>query len=157
LKEFSLYCNAEKFQLGVSKVGILAFVDTPRWIALEFDQISTFKDSFTWKSNRDDQVLLRFRNFYWRFIQKFAQVTLPLTETINNAYHGDEPRNWKPPLPHSESFGQVNWERTRKAELAFGKSRTTFREVPILQHVDATTQMMLQPDLNRFTKSGILK
>ena len=64
LREFDLYCKAEKCQFGVSEVGFLRFVITPDAVGIESDQISTIGDWPTLKSLRDIQVLLGFTNFY---------------------------------------------------------------------------------------------
>jgi len=82
LREFSLYCKAKKFQFGVSEVGFLGFVITPDGVGMESDRISTIEDWPTPISVRHVQVLLGFTNFYRRFIRKYANVTLPLTELI---------------------------------------------------------------------------
>jgi len=82
LKEFGLYFKAEKCQFRVSEVGFLGFVLTPEGVGMASDRISTIKDWPTPKSIRDVQVLLGFTNFYRRFIQKYANVTLPLTELL---------------------------------------------------------------------------
>ena len=44
LKEFGLYCKAEKCQFGVSEVGFLGFVITPDGVGMESDRISTIED-----------------------------------------------------------------------------------------------------------------
>jgi len=52
---------------------------------VESDPISTIEDWLTPTSIRDVQVLLRFTNFYRRFIRTYAKVTLPLTELLKKA------------------------------------------------------------------------
>jgi hypothetical protein len=47
---------------------------------MESVPISTIEDWPTPKEVRDIQVLLRFTNFYQRFIQKYAKVLLRVTE-----------------------------------------------------------------------------
>jgi len=64
LKEFGLYCKAEKCQFGDSEVDFLGFVITPDGVGMESDRISTIEDWPTQKSVRDVQVLLGFTNFY---------------------------------------------------------------------------------------------
>jgi hypothetical protein len=80
LKEFSLCWKAEKCQFGVSEVGYLAFVITCIAVGMESDRISTMEDWPTPKSVREVQVVVGFTNFNRRFIWRYAQVTLPLTE-----------------------------------------------------------------------------
>jgi len=91
LEQFGLYCKAEKCRFGVSEVGFLGFVITPKGVGMESDRISTIKDWPTPKSIRDVQVLLGFTNFYQRFIRKYSKVTLPLTELRKKADKAGEP------------------------------------------------------------------
>jgi len=146
LKEFGLYCTAEKCQFGVSQVGILGFVITPNGVGMESDRISTIEDWPTPKSVRDVQVLLGFRNFYRRFIRKYAQVTLPLTELLKKTEAS--PRGKK-------GAHTVKWEWTREAELVFRKLKRTFTEAPILQHFDLAKPIILQTDASGFAIAGI--
>jgi len=63
LSPFSLNCNADRCQFGVSKDVFLGFVFTPDGIGMESVRISTIKDCLTLKSIRDVQVLHGFTNF----------------------------------------------------------------------------------------------
>jgi hypothetical protein len=82
LKKFGLYCKAENCQLGVLEVGFLGFEITLDEVGMESDQISTIDDWQTPKSGKEVQVLPGFTNFFQRFIQKYAQVTLEMTELV---------------------------------------------------------------------------
>jgi hypothetical protein len=110
LKEFGLYCKAEKCQFGVSEVGFLGFVITHDGVGMESDRIATIEDWPTPKSMRDVQVLLGFTNFYQRFIRKYAKVTLPLTELLKKADKAGEPPEGRPRRQKSENRGKVKWE-----------------------------------------------
>jgi len=80
LWEFSFYCNAEKCQFRGLEVDFLGCVITPAGVGMESDQITTIDDWQTPKSVGDVQVLLGFKNFYLRFILKYAKVSLPQPE-----------------------------------------------------------------------------
>jgi len=95
LKDFGLYCKAEKCQFGVSEVGFLGFVISPEGVSMESDWISTIEDWPTPKSIRDVEVLLGFTNIYRRFIRKYAKVTLPLTELLKRTNKAGEPPKGK--------------------------------------------------------------
>jgi len=146
LKEFGLYCKAEKCQFSVSEVGFLGFVITPDGVGMESDRISTIEDWPTPKSVRDVQVLLGFTNFYRRFIRKYAKVTLPLTELLNKTEAS--PRDKK-------GAHTVKWEWTQQAELAFRKLKRIFTEAPIFQHFDPAKLIILQTDTSGFAIVGI--
>jgi hypothetical protein len=64
LREFGLYCKAEKCPFGVLEISFLGLVFTPDGVSMESDQISTIDDWPTPKLGRDVQVLLGFTNFY---------------------------------------------------------------------------------------------
>jgi len=146
LKEFGLYWKADKCQFGVSEVGFQGFVITPDGVGMELDRISTIEDWPTLWPVRDVQVLLGFMNFYWRFIRKYAKVTLPLTELLKKS----ETSCGK------ISEGSAKWECTREAKLAFRNLTRTFTETPILQNFDLAKPIILQMDATGFAISGIL-
>jgi len=146
LKEFGLYCKAEKCQFGVSDVGFLGFVITPDGVGIESDRMSTIKDWPTPKSVRDVHVLLGFTNVYQRFIRKYAKVTVTLTELLKNS---ETSRGKK-------LDGSAKWELTREAELAFRKLKRTFTEAPILQHFDLAKPIIIQTDASGFAIADIL-
>jgi len=147
LKEFCLYCKAEKCQFGVLEVGFLVFVITPHGVGKESDRISSIEDWPTPKSVRDIQVLLGFTNFYRRFIRKYAKVTFPLTELLKKPE--TSPRGKRGTHP-------AKWECTRQAEVVFWKLKRPFTEAPILQHFDPAKQIILQTDASGFAIAGIL-
>jgi hypothetical protein len=145
LREFGLYCNAEKCQFGVSEESFLGFVITPDGVGMESDRISTIEDWLTQKSVRDIQVLLGFTNFYRRFIRKYAKITLPLTELLKKS---ETSRGKK-----SEDSAKCEW--TRESEFAFRKLKGTFTEAPILQHFYPAKPIIFQTDIPGFAIAGI--
>ena len=68
LREFGLFCKAEKCVFSVREVGFLGFVISPDGVGMEGDHVATIEDWPTPKAVRDVQVLLGFTNFYQRFI-----------------------------------------------------------------------------------------
>jgi hypothetical protein len=128
------------------EAGFLGCVITPKGVSKESDQIATIEDWPTPESIRDVQVLLGFTNFYRSFILKYAKVTFPLTDVLKKS----ETFRCK------KSKGSAKWEWTREAELAFRKLKWTFTEAPILQHLDPTKTIILQPHASGFAIAGIL-
>jgi hypothetical protein len=53
LREYGLYCKAEKCEFSVKKVGFLGFVVSPDGIEMEADRIATIEDWPTPKSVKD--------------------------------------------------------------------------------------------------------
>jgi hypothetical protein len=80
LREYGLYCKAEKCEFSVKKVSFLGFVISPDGIEMEADRIATIENWPTPKSVKDVQVLMGFTNFYRRFVRKYAKVTAPITD-----------------------------------------------------------------------------
>jgi len=138
LREFGLYCKAEKCQFGVWEVGFLRFIIDSEGIGMESDRISTIEDWPTPKSIWDVQVLLGFKNLYRWFIQKYAKVAAPITNLLQTR------------------SGSSRWEWTQDAELAFCKLKRTFTEAPIIQHFDPRKPIILQTDASGFAIAGIL-
>jgi len=50
LREFGLYCRAERCQFGLSEVGFLGFIINSEGVGMESDRISTLEDWPTPKS-----------------------------------------------------------------------------------------------------------
>jgi hypothetical protein len=145
LREFGLYCKAEKCQFGVSEVGLLEFVINSEGVGMESDRISTIEDWPTPKSVRDIQVLLGFVNFYRRFIRKYAKITLPITELLRYMETARAPRASEGPLRPARIR---KW--TREAELAFVKLKKAFTEAPIFLYFDPAKPIILQIDASGF-------
>jgi len=151
LREFGLYCKAEKCVFGVLEVGFLGFVINSEGMSMESDSISTIEDWPIPKSVRDVKVLRGFANFYRRFIRKYAKVTFPLTELLKRRETADTTK-------HSQKSNKprYKWEWTRDAELAFQKLKKAFTDAPILQHFDLQKPIILQTDASGFAIAGIL-
>jgi hypothetical protein len=137
LREYGLYCKAEKCEFSVKKVGFLGFVVSPDGIEMEADRIATIEDWPTPKSVKDVQVLMGFTNFYRRFVKKYAKVTAPISDLLKKEASG-------------------KWEWTQHAEIALQKLKRAFTEAPILQHFDPEKPITLQTDASGFAIAGIL-
>jgi hypothetical protein len=85
LRQFGLYCKAEKCQFVASEIGFLGFITSSGGIGMESDCISTIEDWPTPKSIREIQVLLCFTNFYRQFIPKYAKVTATISDLLKKS------------------------------------------------------------------------
>jgi len=154
LREFGLYCKAERCQFGVLEVGFLRSIINCDGIGMESDRNSTIEDCPTPKSIRDVQVVLGFTNFNRRFIRKYAKITLPLTELLKRTEVTLETR------PKSARKAQRNpttkWEWTQERAVAFQKLKKALTGAPILQHFDPAKPTILQTDASGFAIAGIL-
>jgi len=114
---------------------------------MESNPITVIEDWPTLMSVRDVQVLLGSMNIDRRFIQKYAKVTLPLTESLK------QPESC---LKRKKGTHPARWEWTRQAKVAFQKLKRTFTEALILQPFDPAKQFILQTDVSVFASAGIL-
>jgi hypothetical protein len=101
-------------------------------------------------------VLLKFTNFYQRFIQIYLKVTLSLTELLEKTDKAGEPPKGRPRHQKPETCGKVIWQWMQQAKLAFRKLKRTFPESQILQHFDPAKPVDLQVDATGFAIAGIL-
>jgi hypothetical protein len=139
LREYGLFCRAEKCEFSVKKVGFLGFVISPDRIGMEADRIATIEDWPTPKSVKDVQVLMSYTNFYQRFVKKYAKVTAPITDLLKKPSAG----------------GSKKWKWRREADAAFQKLKRAFTKVPILQHFDADKPITPRSDASGFAIAGI--
>ena len=79
LRKHGLLANLKKCRFYQDKVRFLGFVVSSQGIRMEEEKIEAIKASAEPKSVRDIQVLLRFANFYRRFIKGFSKIAAPLT------------------------------------------------------------------------------
>ena len=82
------------------------------------------------KSIRDIQMILRFANFYRRFIQGFRKITAPLMSILKITTYSPADVKRTPKAPANSNF------LTPEAKLAFSRLRQAFTKVPILHHID---------------------
>ena len=85
LREFDLYDKSVHGCFGVLEVCFLGFVISPDGIARESDGISMIEDWPTQESVQDVQVLLGFTNFRLQFIRKYAKVTTPRSDLLQES------------------------------------------------------------------------
>jgi hypothetical protein len=101
-------------------------------------------------------VFRGFTNFYRRFIRKDAKVTFRLTELLKKADKAGGRPEGRPGCQNSEKCGKVKWKWTQQGEWVFRKLKRTFTDPPILQHFDPAKAMIVQRDVTRFVRAGIL-
>jgi hypothetical protein len=138
LREYAIYCKAEKCEFSMKNVRFLGFVVSPDGIEMEADRIATIEDWPTPKSVKDVQVLMGFTNFYRRSVKKYDKVTARIADLLKK--------------PH----GSAKWEWTRDADMALLELKRAFLEAPILQHFDPEKPITLQTDASGFAIAGIL-
>jgi len=103
---------------------------------MESDRISTIEDWPPPKSIRDGPVSIGFTNLHQQFIRKYAKVTTPIPDLLQNS--------------------PGKWEWTRVSGFRFQRLRQAFTEAPIHHHFDLPKPIILQMDASCFAIAGIL-
>jgi hypothetical protein len=83
------------------------------------------------RSYHNIQVFLGFCNFYRRFIYKYSQIALPLTNLLKGSKEKKKP-------------GNINFSLEKK--LAFRRLITAFQSAPLLRHFDPNRPSRLETD-----------
>ena len=112
---------------------------------MEVEKIEAVKPWPELKSIGDIQVLLRFANFYLRFIQEFSKIAAPLTSMLKTTSNGTSPK-----AADNSSF------LTPEVKLAFTWLRQAFTEAPILYHFDPEGYILIESDVSDYAIGGIL-
>jgi len=90
VRQYDLYCKAEKCQFGASEVGFLGLIISSDGIGMESTCITTIEEWPTPNLIRDIYVLLGFANFYWLVIRKYDKVMVPISDLLKKL-----PGNWE--------------------------------------------------------------
>jgi len=114
LRDNWLYTLPTKYIFHQDKVEFLDFVLGLNSLRMDESKIQTIQDWPTLHRVKDVQSFLGFVNFYWCFINNYAEITLPLT-----------------------CLTQKNelWSWTMDCQVAFDSLKEAFTTAPILGHV----------------------
>jgi hypothetical protein len=107
-QDFRLYCKRENCQFGVQKVTILECVINSDRMGMESDRIARIADRPPLESVPVVQVLLRFPNFYRRFIRNYAKVTAPMSNLLKTAGLPGVATDWGGPTRISKGQKGLN-------------------------------------------------
>jgi len=102
---------------------------------MDESKIQTIQEWLTPRQVKDVQFFLGFANFYRRFINNYAEVTLPLTRLTQK----NEPWTW-----------------TIDCQVAFDNLKEAFTTAPILGHWDPESPMILETDASDRALAAIL-
>ena len=150
LRDSKLYLKISKCEWHTQRTEFLGYIVSPKGISIDPDRAKTAQ---TWpepRSVRDIRVFLGFMNYYRRFIAKFSEIALPLTELTKRgagaAKGGREQRKEESqPISLSE-----------KARTAFCKLRASFTTIPILTHFQLDRRTKVEVDASGKAIAGIL-
>ena len=141
LRKFDLYANLKKCEFFVQKVEYLGFIVSVDGIEMDSRRVDTIRDWPELKSFKDIQIFLGFANFYRRFIHRYSQITIPLTDMLRGM-QADVKKG--PFIP------------TDDATAAFRRLKDAFQSAPILVHFDPELLIRLETDASDFGVAGII-
>ena len=83
-KNFKLYINLKKCELNIEKIEFLNFIIFTKEVQINTNQIQMIKKWLKLKIYREMQILLKFVNFYRRFIFYYFKIIASLTSLFKN-------------------------------------------------------------------------
>ena len=141
LRKFQLYANPAKCQFLTESVEFLGFVISVDGVSMDPSRVATIVDWPEPKTFRDLQVFLGFANFYRRFVEAYAKVTLPLSDLLKGSIAGKKTGVFEFPIAASKAF-----------ELL----KIAFTSAPMLTHFDDTLFTVMETDASGQAVAGIL-
>jgi hypothetical protein len=82
LADNNLYCAKEKCHFGQRSISYLGYVITCEGISMDPKKVAAVKDWPTPTNLKELQTFLGFANFYRRLIEKYSELTAPLTRLL---------------------------------------------------------------------------
>ena len=79
LRQHHLYARTDKCFFHVSTVEYLGYILSLSSLTMASDKVQVIQDWPEPQKIKDIQSFLGFTNFYWRFILKYSEITVPLT------------------------------------------------------------------------------
>ena len=141
LRKHDLYANLKKCEFFTTEVEYLGFIVSTEGIKMDPRRVETIKNWPKLTSYKDIQVFLGFANFYRRFIRRYSQITLPLTDQLKGMQAGVKKGDF------------LQSDATAKA---FDELREAFQKAPILVHFDPQLHLRLETDASNFGVAGII-
>ena len=131
----NLHVQPEKCEFHTAAVEYLGVIVSPKGISMDPSKIQTILGWPAPTKIRDLQSFLGFANFYWRFIDNYSGIIIPLTCLLCK----DTP--WKWSLWCQEIFNML---------------KQAFTKAPILQHYDPDHPITLECDTSSYAIAAIL-
>lgn len=97
LRKNGLFVNPTKCEFSTNTVEYLGYILSPDGLQMDEDKIKTILNWSTPRKVKDVQSFLGFANFYQRFIHKYSDIVVPLTQLTQNIYSGIGLQNAKLP------------------------------------------------------------
>ncbi|ESK81835.1 reverse transcriptase-rnase h-integrase [Moniliophthora roreri MCA 2997] len=136
LQEHDLFLKPEKCEFEVTEVVFLGMVIRPGYIAMDPVKLAGIVDWEPPQTVKGVRAFLGFRNFYRKFIGKYAHLTRPL----NNLLQKNRKFEW-----------------TVQCQIAFDLLKVKFLSEPILIMLDVSKPFVIEADASKWAMGTVLK
>jgi len=126
LRKHNLFCKLSKCEFDVKEVEFLGFLVGTKGVRADPERIRSVVEWPEPKSFHDVQVFLGFANFYRRFIHRYSQVTVGMTDLLQGMEKG-------------RKSGPFTW--TEAAGKSFKDLKEAFTTAPVLVHFDPSKKI----------------
>lgn len=135
LRKHGLFARADKCEWHKDTVEYLGYILSPTGLTMADDKIKTILDWPEPRRVKDVQSFLGFANFYRRFIDRYSEITVPLTHLTRK----DTP-----------------WNFTPECRSAFETLKKAFTTAPVLTHYRPGAQLVVETDASDYALAAIL-
>ncbi|KAH9459172.1 hypothetical protein Pst134EA_033023 [Puccinia striiformis f. sp. tritici] len=138
LQDHQLFASPEKCSFYAHHVSFLGFVISSEGIRMDPDKLSTVVDWPYPETVCHLRKFLGFTNFYRKFIDRFSEVSAPLTELTKNGADIDQGL------------------KTKECLSSFSHLKSCFTRAPLLQHFDFAKKRVLFVDSSKYALTAVL-
>ncbi|ESK88704.1 reverse transcriptase-rnase h-integrase [Moniliophthora roreri MCA 2997] len=135
LKKHDLFLKPEKCKFDVMEVVFLGMVIRPGYIAMDPVKLAGIAEWEPPQTVKGVRAFLGFRNFYRKFIGKYAQLTRPMNDLLQ--------KNRK-------------FEWTKECQIAFNLLKMKFLSEPILVMLDVNKPFIIEADASKWATGAVL-
>ena len=130
-----LYLKPEKCEWHSETVKYLGYILLPSGLSMARDKIQTIQDWPEPQKVNNIQSFLGFANFYWRFIQDYSGIVVPLTRLTCKG---------------------VPWNFLDNCRKSFNCLKEVFISTPVLVHWTLDTPIIIETDTSDYAIASIL-
>jgi hypothetical protein len=137
----NLFCKLSKCEFDIKEVEFLGFLIGTEGVCMDPERVCSIIEWPEPESFHNIQVFLGFANFYCRFIYRYSQVTIGLTDFLKGMEKG-------------RKSGPFIW--TDEAAESFKTLKKAFTITPVLVHFDPSKKIRVETDISKFAIAGTI-
>jgi len=135
LRKHGLYAKLSKCEWFKSDIELLGHRVGQTGISMCGDKVDTIANWPILRSVKEVQSFMGLANYYRRFIDNYAKITLPLTWLLRQ---------------------DVDWQWNKEQDDAFNTLKLAFTSMPVLQFPDLSKPFILECDASDFALGAVL-